>query len=263
MTYLKRSNHAAKRHWAMTSAIVALLALLFSINQIFPSFYERLLSPFTSFIWKSESSLFSWLGSMGELARSKASLIAENESLRSELSAREGATILLDSTQRENEELKALLGRKGAKNDVVGVVISRPPASPYDTFVIDIGSADGVKVGAKVYAGGSVLIGDIAEVFGKTSKVSLFSAPGRAVQVLLGPSHKEVDAVGRGGGNFTAKVPVGVAVEKGDTLELSQLRNHVFGVVQDIVADSTDSLQTIMFKAPVNLSELRLVQVEK
>ncbi len=262
MTYLRRSNVQAKRSRNFAFAGIGGVAFVFLLHIAFPSLFGSILSPLASLAWKSESSFFGGIGRMASLVRSKHSLLVENESLRMEVASRDSRALLLDGLQRENEELKGLLGRRGSGRDVLALVLARPPLSFYDTLVVDAGSSDGIAVGDKVYAEGTVLVGDISEVFGTTARVSLFSTPGRVLPIVFGSSTVQAQATGRGGGNFEARLPVSLEVKEGDTITLPHIRSHVFGIVEEVMVDSTDSLQTVLFKAPVNMHELRFVEVE-
>jgi cell shape-determining protein MreC len=262
MTYLRRSNVQAKKNRATVALVVAGLFGVFLVQYLFPTFYAGLFAPIASIAWKSESSVLGTIGRMGSIVRSKYSLLTENDSLRREIASRDAGAMLLDGLRRENEELKGLLGRARTGRDVVGLVLSRPPVSFYDTLIIDVGSSDGIEVGDKVYAQGAILVGDISETFGSTARVSLFSTPGRAVSVLFGSSTVQAEAIGKGAGNFEAHLPVGVEVSEGDAITFPHLRAHVFGIVESVSVDASDSLQTILFKAPINMHQLRFVEVE-
>ncbi|MBI5134142.1 MAG: rod shape-determining protein MreC [Candidatus Taylorbacteria bacterium] len=262
MTYLRRSNVSEKKSRLATLGIVALFVVLFLVHYFFPRFYPSVFLPITSLFAKSESGFTGWIGNMARVASSKYSLVKENDGLRREIASREASALLLNDLRTENESLKALLGRTGEGHDVLGVILSRPPMSPYDTLIIDIGSVDGVEAGDKVYAEGDILIGDVAEAYAHQSKVDLFSAPGRIIPILLGKSGVQIQAVGRGAGNFSARLPVEIGVEEGDPIILPQIRPHTFGVVEKIMVDSSDSLQTMLFKAPANINEIRFVEVD-
>lgn len=262
MTYLKRSNVSGRRARLATWGIAALFAALFLLHYLFPRLYPNLFLPIVNAIVKSESGALGWIADMGKVASSKYSLVKENASLRREIASRDSTALLLDNLRVENESLKARLGRSGQGRDVLGVVLSRPPISAYDTLIIDLGSSDGVGIGDRVYADGDILIGEVAETYSRQSKVALFSSPGRIVPIQLGRSGVQVQAVGRGAGNFSAKLPVEIGVEEGDPIILPQIRVHTFGVVEKVVVDSSDSLQTILFKAPVNINEIRFVEVD-
>lgn len=266
MTYLRRSNPAARRGKRVTLLWALAVALVFAAHFIFPGFYPATVFPVAAFIWKPFSATLGFVFSLDDMAVSKYRLIKRAEALQAEIAAQSASMLTLDTLRSENEELKALLGRSEARGagqaDLLAVVLQRPPASPYDTLVLDVGANDGVQVGDRVYASGDVLVGEVVEAYARESKASLFSSPGRSTPVLLGPTHIAAQAVGRGGGNFVAKVPAEVGVQEGDTIVSQQLRSHTFGVIERIEVDSTDSIQTVLFKAPVNISELRFVTVD-
>lgn len=260
MIYLKRSKRPARGRAGTAFAVLGLI-VLFGIGYFFPRAYPTVLYPITSLFWRSESSSVGFFISMTEVVRSKYGLIVENKRLSDEVAARDRSMLVIDALKSENESLKAALGRTGKGQYALGVILSRPPVSPYDTLIIDIGSAEGVATGDKVYAEGDALVGDIAEVYAHQSKVDLFSTPGRTTPVLVGTSTIAAEATGRGGGNFEVKLPVSASVSRGAVIVTPQIRAHVFGVVDSASVDPTDSLQTVLFKSPVNVSELRFVEV--
>lgn len=266
MTYLRRSNPAARRGKRVTLLWALAVALVFAVHFMFPGFYPATVFPVAAFVWKPFSATFSFIFSLDDMARSKYGLIKQAEALRAEIAGQASSMLMLDTLRSENEELKALLGRSeargGGQADLLAVVLQRPPVSPYDTLVLDVGENDGVQVGDRVYASGDVLVGEVVEAYARESKASLFSSPGHSTPVLLGPANIAAQAMGRGGGNFAARVPAEVGVEVGDTIVSQQLRSHTFGVIERIDVDSADSIQTVLFKAPVNINELRFVTVD-
>lgn len=263
MTYLKRTNVNAKKSRTTTFLIVVALAVIFSIHYVFPGFYAGVLFPVGAVFWKSESGIFGFFARAGHLVTSKYSLIKENSRLVADIAARDQSMLLLDGLRQENEELKTALGRSAKGNDVLGVVLTRPPVTVYDTLILDVGTSDGIKVGNRVYADGDVLIGDIAEVYANQSKVSLFSTPGRILSVIVGDKHVAAQAKGRGLGNFVLSLPAETGIQVGDPIALPQIRPHTFGLVESILVDSSDSLQTILFKSPVNINNLKFVEVDR
>jgi cell shape-determining protein MreC len=263
MTYLKRTNVNAQRSRVTTLFISALIGGLFLIHYVFPGAYAGLFYPVTSVFWNSETGTLGFFSHMAKLVVSKYSLVKENERLTQEIATRDTSALLVDSLKDENESLKASLGRTGKGNDILGVVLSRPPVSVYDTLVIDIGRADGLQVGNKVYAEGDTLVGDIIEVYDHQAKVSLFSTPGRQISIVVGKTNISAQATGRGLGNFMIHLPVEVGVQENDIILLPQIRPHTFGIVEKILVDSSDSLQTTLFKSPVNINSLRFVEVDR
>ncbi len=263
MTYLKRTNISQQRRTFLTSVIVFAIALIWIVHMFFPSFYGGLLAPLGTALWSTETGFVGFFVRTAKLLVSKNSLIVENEKLKQDIQSRDQFVLLTESLREENEVLKKSLGRDNKSNDILGVVVSRPPVSVYDTLIIDIGSHDDVRVGNNVYTEGETLIGTIAEVYPYQSKVMLFSAPGNTISVIIGESRTIGEARGRGLGNFMIQLPADIHIKEGDTVQISQVRPHVFGVVEKIVVDSSDSLQTILFKSPVNINTLRFVEVDR
>ncbi|PJE74080.1 MAG: hypothetical protein COV01_03205 [Candidatus Taylorbacteria bacterium CG10_big_fil_rev_8_21_14_0_10_41_48] len=261
MIYLKRSNPSARKEFKKKTGFVVFIAFLFLIHVVFPHAYGAVLYPVTSIFLKSGTFIGDTVSNYAELMSSKKSLIQENIRLRDEAVSLRPSLLILDSIRKENDTLRSLLGRHTSDNRVLAVVLSRPPFSPYDSLILDIGSTDGVFVGDKVYAATDILLGDISDVYSHTAKVNLFSSPGRKVPVLVGPSAIQVEAVGRGSGNFRAVLPSEVGIEKGDPVRFAQSKLNIVGVIEEIVVDSTDSLQEILFKMPLTLSEVSYVEV--
>lgn len=262
MTYLKRSKRP-NRQVGKAALAVAGLVLVFLINFFFPRFFPAIFYPITSLLMRGESSSVGFFVSMGQIVGSKYSLIKENRRLEEEVASRDRSLLRLDSLEKENESLKAAFDRTTKRDYVLGVILSRPPVSPYDTLIVDIGSDDGVKIGNRVYAEGDVLIGDVEEVFGGQAKVGLFSAPGRITSVLVGTSTVAAEAVGRGNGNFTTKLPSGTKIAVGAIVSLPHIHTHTFGVVGSVSLDSSASVQTILFSAPVNIHQLQFVEIDR
>jgi len=261
MIYLRRSNPAARKDFRKRTSLIVLVVFFFLLHIIFPHLYGSIFYPVTSVFLKSGTFLGDTVTRYASLVASKRSLIEENARLRADSLSLQPSLLMLDSFRKENETLRALLGRHTSLRMVLATVLSRPPFSPYDSLIIDAGSSDGVAVGDKVYASTDVLVGDVSEVYGHTAKVNLFSSAGRKVPVLVGPSAIQVEAEGRGGGNFRATLPSEVGIEKGDPVRFAQSKLNVIGVIEEIIVDSTDSLQEILFKMPLALSELSYVEV--
>ncbi|HEU5114291.1 MAG TPA: rod shape-determining protein MreC [Candidatus Paceibacterota bacterium] len=246
-----------------TALSVAALLIVFSINHFFPAAFPSVLFPVASGFWRAESATVGWFVSMAEIVQSKYSLVTENRKLSAEIAAQNRSMLLLSALQSENDALLRDLGRAAKGDYVLGAIMARPPVSPYDTLILDIGSSDGVAVGDKVYAEGDVLVGDVSDVFSGTSKVSLFSTPGRTMSVLVGSSTVATEATGKGGGNFVLTLPATTPLATGALVRLPGVKPHTFGIVDRIIVDSTDSLQTVLFRSPVNLSQLEFVEVDR
>lgn len=207
-------------------------------------------------------------GNLGAYFSLKSSLYKENEKLKEELAARNGARSDYEVLERENESLKKIIWRLPEERKLVlSAILSKPNRSPYDTLLIDIGSGAGLKAGDVVYAHGDVPIGRIAEAGTSTSKVVLFSSPGENTEVAAPAYQKEGEGIfweitGRGGGDFEMILPRDFALNKGDTLSLPGLRARPLAEAVTILSDPRSPWKTALLQSPVNISELKFVQVE-
>mgnify|MGYP001559035202 CR=1 FL=1 len=69
-------------------------------------------------------------------------------------------------------------------------------------------------------------------------------------------------ATGRGSGNFDARLPRELDVSINDTVTFPELNKQVLAVVEAIEVTPNDSFQRILFKSPINIAEIRFVEVD-
>jgi rod shape-determining protein MreC len=168
------------------------------------------------------------------------------------------------SLETENEQLKELLGRKPEKDErKLAVIITRPPKTPFDSFVIDSGEDNGIQVGDYVYGEFDFLIGQVESVSANTSIIKLFSSSDMKKDVLISSSTTPVVVEGRGNGNFYIKVPKNIDVYEGDPVVVPGFKNSLLGVVEKVDGGDGDAYSHIYFKLPVNINSLRYVQIKK
>lgn len=204
---------------------------------------------------------------------SKNSLYIENEKLKNQIKESEADRANYDSVAAENANLKEILGRKIEKiNFILAAILAKPDQSMYDTLVVDVGAKDGVKANAKVFAMGSVPVGRVADVYENTSKIILFSNAGEKTQVLislgknpLGKVSGDVfmEIVGRGGGNFEMVIPRDFTLKEGDQLVMPGINAYVIAITEKIISDPRDPFTKALLRSPVNLNELKFVEIEK
>lgn len=203
---------------------------------------------------------------------SKNYLHRENENLKSKLNESEARMSNYNSLLEENLGLKEILGRKVEQVMVLSAILSKPNQSLYDTLIIDAGLKQNLKVGDVVFALGNVPIGTIAETYSNSSKVVLFSNSREKTQGIIsgkGDSNSEsadgnifVEIVGRGGGNFEMVVPLDFTLTKGYQVVLPGINPYVVGVVETVISDPRDPFIKAILVSPVNIQELKFVQVE-
>ena len=282
----------------MVILIVVFSIFRFNIFNPISSFFHKIAFP----IWKIENSIKNKFTSLQFLVQSKQSLLEENELLKERLEGYRVDLLYKDVLSDENQKLKEIFQRStdivSAKNGeefILGVILSKPNSSPYDTLIIDLGKnlsartdkdqGGGIKKGDLVFAEGNVLIGQIEEVFKKSSKIKLFSTPGEKLDIVMpartplsvagestrpddhrsdGGSESDIytTLTGRGGGNFEMTLPRDVEIEEGMKALFPSINPYLVAIVGKINYDPRDPFQEILLLSPVNVQHLKFVQVK-
>ncbi len=260
MSYLLKSSRDKKRSAFPFLVLVIFVVIVTLIAFIFPSFFPAVFTKIASPFWKGEHAL---TGAAASVLVTKDELVAENANLKNEIETMKSQGLDAGLLQSENDELKAMLGRTTEKNLVLGVILHKPPVSPYDILVIDVGQKEGITKGDRVLASGNIVIGEVAEVNGEISKVKLYSSPGEKYDIVIGTNNIPATATGRGGGNFETVLPRELKIAVGDTVTIPSISPLIFGTVGTLLGDPARPFETILFKNPVNISTLKWVEVVK
>lgn len=272
MNYLQdRRNKKKKIGWLVLVLLLATLLIYFKT----PVF--NALSSFTHTVFRPAVVLGQKTGggasNLALFFQSKKSLEMENDNLQAELLAVSAKLASYNSVLSENLALREVLGRKEAGEDLLlSSILSKPGASPYDTLVIDAGAENGVKTGDLVLALGFVPVGRVEETLSRTSKVILFSSPGVKTEIILTekPARPDgrsggnifLEAVGRGGGNFEVVLPRDLEIPAGTEAMLPGTISGILGTVADTISDPRDAFKKVLLVSPVNVQELKFVQVK-
>lgn len=290
MTYLRAHSrpHERARRIAAGVAIfvgVILAAMQFFMPHLFPGIFASVATPF----WRTEFAIES------DSLAAPGAVVAENEELRRQLAEAAVRLETIAAVEAENREFKAFFGRSvldplgpaaasqptastststnpAASTLSIGInthgprgmlaaVLARPPFSPYDELIVDIGSDDDIASGDLVYAPGDVLIGRVTDALGATSKVVLFTSPGQRREVLIGENGVSGTAIGRGGGQYAIQLPSAAGASIGDFLISPSISDKPFARVIDVIADPAEAFKTVLAAPPVNVYELRWVFV--
>ncbi|MCC7436514.1 hypothetical protein IT402_01405 [Candidatus Nomurabacteria bacterium] len=194
---------------------------------------------------------------------SKQSLIKKVVSLQTTLDKQNASLVALSSLEKENENLKAQLGRSFDKDTgVLARVIFTPNRSLYDTMILDAGSDEGIEQDQIVYAFGDTALGTISDVQNKSSTVLLYSSPNRETVGNITGSNIAVTLIGRGAGEYEVRMPRDISFEQGGIISAQSLEVHTLATIQKIVTDPRDPFQRLLAKAPVNLQTLKWVIVK-
>ncbi len=263
MSYLLDKKIKRNKIFRYSIFVVFLLIIFYFKNPVFNG-----LSYVSSIIFRPVlvvgNSIGESLSNTGAYFYSKRALSLENEDLRNKLNEQEARMSNYNSVLDENQKMKDTLGRKNEKtNMVLASILAKPNQAPYDTLVIDIGAKSGIVLGQRVFARGFVPVGRIAEVSPNTAKVILYSNPGEKTEVVIGGKDTFMQIVGRGGGNFEMIMPRDFVLEKGTEVTLPGLTPYTIAIVQDILSDPRDAFQKALLASPVNIQELKFVEVEQ
>lgn len=261
MTYLRQNKRIDPSKKRTRRIVVSLVVFALLAGFVFPRAIGRALHVVFSPVWKIEIGMASWAIGKAKLVQSKADLTRENEALKKESALYKVTAMELAQIREENTALKEMLGRPKKGNPVLGVVLRRPPLSPYDTLVLDIGFSDGVRVGDLVTGQDSLTLGTVKEVLESGSIVELLSFPNRETEVLVGVKNVPAKAVGLGGGNFKMELPVEVSVSVGDSVRMPGINSTIMGIIGDVVVDASGSVASVLLKAPYNMNDLSFVEV--
>lgn len=172
----------------------------------------------------------------------------------------------IDMLVRENTELKSRLSRQSGVQTTLAGVLMRPPATPYDTLLIDAGAAEGVAQGQFVAASGRALIGSVSEVFAHSARVTLYSSPGQkydGVLHLQEGGSLPLTVLGQGGGSLFAQVPAKTRVAVGDQVSIGGVLGGVTSAVKAIERGAGESFATLYLQLPQDPATLEFVEVWK
>ncbi len=257
---LKSSNLKDRQRNAQKKVLIVIIFLAIVLVIFSTSPFKKVFFVVAEPVWKIKNSIVN--SNMGDYFKSKQTLTNERIALEQKLFMAGNLLAQNSILEKENEVFKDLLGRKEiTKKTILASVLVKPPQTPYDMFVVDIGADQQIKVGDKVIASANVYIGEVAEVMSNSSKIILYSSPGNKLPVLLGENSVSVEAVGIGGGNYNIFVPREVEVKENDIITLPSINANVFGIVEKVNFNDKDSSQTVIFKSPINIFELNWVEI--
>ncbi len=222
----------------------------------------RVLFAVTAPLFGAEQSMRTGMDARLSFFRSKRALLEENKALQEKNAFLTAEVYTVSVIKKENQELKEILGQRVPdRRLLLARVNAQPNRSPYGTLLLDKGSDAGVRVGDIVTVHGDIAIGKIDRVYAGSSVASFFSSPGEKIDARLLEGNIPVVAEGMGGGNFKARVPKGIIVKEGDAVISPVLSSPLLGVVMAVEVAPSDSFQNILFQVPVNIYELKWVEI--
>ena len=183
--------------------------------------------------------------------------------LKNQVQNLESANAELQVLKDENTKLKNQMLRSETQQRILSTILVKPNRTPYDTIIVDAGSAEGVVAGSKVYANGNTLIGTVADVSTHTAHITLFSTPGQQTEGVVIGSDITVTLTGRGGGAFELDVPREVVLPEGNVVTNLATFSNPIAIVGTQISTDRDAIRKILAKTPVNIQELKWVEITK
>ncbi len=256
VSYLQKNKF---RHYYLTRIVV--LVTIFVLVGVILSFFDSVIISAVSPIWKSENSIVRSLRDGTSFLNSKKSLIEENVLLKERLSSLEAEVSSLSRQCVQESTLLELMGRRQDSNMVAATILTRPPQTPYDVIIIDVGSNESIRIGSLVSLPEGPVLGIVSEVFSKQAKVKLFSASGEETNAVLERNNIPVVLTGLGGGNFKLVIPRDIEINIGDRILSSDITSRLLAIVEEISSQPTDSFKEVLTISPTNIFTLRFVFV--
>jgi len=234
---------------------IAVLIVLGTLRTVFPDAFTSLFSPF----WNAGSAASASVGNVGTFFADKDRLARERERLQVE---NDGLKAQNAQLAARAQDLTRLLGtRTESVPAILAGVLARPPVSPYDVLVIDRGTSEGVASGAQVFGNGGTPLGTVCVASEHSSRVLLYSAPGRETTAWVGQSRVPVVLIGQGSGAFTARVPRDAAVVVGDEVYVEGPGALPVGNIIAVESDPSAPKSTLRIRPVANLFSVTWVTV--
>ena len=256
VSYLQRNKF---RRYYLTRIVV--LVTIFILTGVLLSFFDSIIISAISPIWKSENSIVRSLRNGISFFNSKKSLIEENAFLKEKLSSLEAETSSLSRQCVQESALLELMGRRQDPSTIAAAILTRPPQTPYDVIIIDVGSNESIRIGSEVSLPEGPVLVVVSEVFSKQAKVKLFSASGEETNAILERNNIPVVLTGLGGGNFKLIIPRDIEINIGDRVLSSDITSRLLAIIEEISSKPTDSFKEILARSPANIFTLRFVSV--
>ena len=211
---------------------------------------------------------------MRERFQEKEALIIENEALKAEIESLTAQNNTLIQNALEYERLRQLfdLGENYSEYPKIAArIISKDPGNWYDTFMINKGSRDGLRVNNNVIADRG-LVGIVTEV-GKTwATVRSIIDDSSAVSAMTVSSqdnfvvHGDLELIDEGKLRFEQLYDLEDVVTAGERVVTSNISENFveglfIGYINEVVQDSNNLTKTGTIVTPVDFSHLKDVYV--
>ncbi len=255
-TYLAKRNAILSREnlsWGSGALAFALIMLV--LRLVAPDAFVASVTPAIRLSQAMTAGSRTFFSSFADVA----ALSAKNENLMIQNVAFANENQML---MQKVADLTALFREVGASAEsIVAGVTLRPPESPYDTFLVNVGSNSGVTLGMGAFGPGGVPLGSVTEVAEKSARITLFSAPGMHTGGWVGTAKIPLALTGHGGGVLDAVVSRSAPIVVGDIVYVPGPGALPIGSVMRIDSDPTSPSVTLRIKNALNLFSVMWVEL--
>lgn len=262
MSYLRhnRDKNQVKKKKLFFSVFFLFLFFLTVFFYLNPLIFSNSAHYIASSVWRFNFDIKERVSLIGFFT-DKNDLLNENRELKERIKNLQATTFEREALKKDNQELRDLLNMKPMEDTYLSRVLARPPQVPYDVLIIDGGKDRDFSKGDKVFYGESLLLGELEEVYGKTSRVVLYSSAGRETKVFVDNQDDILTAYGKGGGQFFLEVPRKSKVFEESYLLKIENRVSLLGEVVEVVLPETGALKFVYARVPIDIFSIKEVFV--
>jgi len=251
-----------KNNFLVLLAVPVLVIVLLNIFQAeVRGFFYWFSSPVQQVFWQAgdkTADFFQGVFSFACLQSRLEELEQKNQGLIAEI-------IRLEELKKENDSLRQALG-VGLQEEhglMTAKVISKDMSD--DVILIDKGLKNGVVQGMSVITEQKLLIGKVAEVFEKYSKIMLISHKEMSFDVKIKQEGKDISAVAQGQGDSCVDlnlIPREQEIFQGDIVVTSSLggvfpESFLVGTIKSFERSDVDPFQSARLENSFSASELK------
>lgn len=249
-----RPNRGRRRLWAATFLVLALFASDVLLGGILRARVQGAAAAASA----HGASLAHRVFDSGFFS-SRASLAAQNRSLSEQLAQYEERAAAYAALEAENTQLREMAHLAARVPGMTVAIVSAVGTSPYGTFLIGAGQAEGVAIGNIVLTSTGFVLGEVQDVALHTATVVETLSPHASVDGVADGTAVVVE--GRGGGNGRTSVPRGIEITVGTPVTAPAYAGRPIGVVGAIATSSGGATQDVFIRIPVNRPGLQFVYV--
>jgi len=190
-------------------------------------------------------------------------LVLENSKLKTQIEEKnliiERLKLVIDDQIQIEENISEKI--INIDSGVLSQVLSGPNIPPYESFIINKGSIDGISIGDLVVEQSGIALGLIETVDKNSSKFKPFFVYGEKVSVFFPESNFGIELNGVGGGVFELSLPLDFKIIVGEKALLPGGDFYLVAAVKDIIQNETDKFKKVSLTIPLTMKSFRWVWV--